>query len=64
MDVDRYQVVRGYVKALLALLIVSSTCGVIIFFGEAVSGEGLALLGTLAGAIVTHYFQRDDNGPK
>ena len=53
-------VIRTLVKAVLASGLVIATCFAVVFRPE-VSGEGLALLGTLTGAAVTHYFQRDND---
>lgn len=64
MTVPQFIVVRGIVKAILSIMLIGSTCIGVLFFPDAINGGGMALLGGLTGAVITHYFQPDTDDTK
>lgn len=56
--------VRPIVKAVLAVSLIGTTCAVVMWRPDVLTGEGLTLLSTLSGAVIAHYFMRDADAQK
>lgn len=58
------RVIRAVVKGILAAGLVGTTCAVAFLQPEALGHSEMALLGTLTGMVITHYFEKDRDEPE
>lgn len=57
------RIIRALVKGILASGLVGTTCVVALIQPEALGHSEMALLGTLTGMVITHYFEKDRDEP-